>query len=148
MVAVTLRIFMIALSFMLPEVARAQSQPGPDRRPSVQQAPTQQTSTAAQQLLSVGQLDALVAPIALSRYAAVGNPDGLDLSARSHRGRPLGASQQESQGRHAQSRGRSAELGRQREIARRDAVGAGHDERQALLDPAASAMPCWRSSRT
>ena len=71
---------------------------------------------------------------ALSRQSAGADPDGIDLSARGRRGEPLGHREQEAERRTAHQGGRCADLGRQRQVAGRDAVGARHDEQSAVLD--------------
>jgi hypothetical protein len=57
MSSLSVRLFAVALSILIPLAAEAQSTPPP--------GPQQQASTDQSQLLSAGQLDALVAPIAL-----------------------------------------------------------------------------------
>jgi len=58
--SLSVRLLAVALSIWMPLAARAQSAP-----PTPPPAPQQQASTDQSQLLSAGQLDALVAPIAL-----------------------------------------------------------------------------------
>ena len=57
MIKLTLRLLAVALVLALPQLASAQTPPPPP--------PAQPASAPAQQLLAAGQLDALVAPIAL-----------------------------------------------------------------------------------
>ena len=124
----TMRLLAVALLFAVPQAALAQTPP----------PPAQPAAAPAQQLLTTGQLDALVAPIALYPDALL----SLVLMASTYplevvqADRWVGANKNSS-GRCVQGGTRPTELGRQREVAHRHARRARHDEQQARLDAAA-----------
>ena len=128
MIKLTLRLLAVALLLALPQLASAQRPP----------PPSQPASAPPQQLLAAGQLEALVAPIALY-------PDALlseiswprPIRWKSSRLTAGSEANKNLQGRCAQGRGRPAELGRQREVAGGDARRARHDEPEARVDAAA-----------
>ena len=138
MIKLTMRLLAVALVLALPQLASAQTPP-----------PSQPASAPPQQLLAAGQLDALVAPIALY-------PDALLSEILMASTYPLEVveadrwvgCQQESAGRCAQGRARPAELGRQHKVARGDARRARHDEPTNSTGRSSSATRCWRSSPT
>ena len=115
----SLRVLVLALLLLMPFSAGAQT-------PS---------ESSSEQVLKPQQLDALVAPIALY-------PDTLLSQVLMASTYPLEVVQAERwamehknlEGDRAQERGREAGLGRQREVARRDAIRSHHDEQEARLD--------------
>ena len=113
-------------------------------------AQDQSASTGpSQQLLDEGQLDQLVAPIALY-------PDPLLAQVLMASTYPLEVVQADRwakankglKGDKLTEALDKAGLGREREGARIDADRARHDERQARLDASSSATPCWRNRPT
>src|SRR5262245_11043536 len=103
-------------------------------RPAASAATTAATATAVQRRADqpAGGSDR-----ALSRQSARPGSRSLDLSARSGGGGALVAVQQERDRTGARRRHAAAELGPQREVAMRGAAGAGDDEREDRMDPAA-----------
>src|SRR5262245_23506042 len=74
---------------------------------------------------------------ALSRQSAWSGSRGLDVSARNRGGGALGTVQQERDRASARRGHAAAGLGRERQSALRGPAGAGDDEREARVDPAA-----------
>jgi Protein of unknown function (DUF3300) len=119
----------VALALLIASTGVAPAQTNPSA-PGVAPAQTNAVPRApdqSQQVLSAGQLDALVAPIALY-------PDTLIaeiLMASTYPLEVVEAQRWEAahKGLTVQSRGRHPELGRQRRIAGGDALGAPNDER-------------------